>query len=72
MTLTIPELVPFRLSRMCVSAMGDTGDNNSGLGEDRGAAVSVEGQVDELIRAAVCQQNLAKMHLGWMPQMIRP
>ena len=45
----------------------DTGDKNSGLGKDKGAALSVAGQVDELIRAAVCQRNLARMYLGWMP-----
>jgi serine/threonine-protein kinase ATR len=47
----------------------DNSDNakSSGLGKDRGAALSVEGQVDELIKAAVCQRNLAKMYLGWMP-----
>ena len=149
MILTIPELVPFRLTRICVSAMGVTGVEGlfrskceqtitllrdkkktllsvlhafiadplidwqgvtsykkakdvisaiekklngfvdvgemitahtstntdeklityteSGLGRDRGAALSPEGQVDELIRAAVCQRNLAKMYLGWMP-----
>jgi phosphatidylinositol kinase/protein kinase (PI-3 family) len=39
----------------------------SGLGKDRGAALSVEGQVDELIKAAVCERNLARMYLGWMP-----
>jgi phosphatidylinositol kinase/protein kinase (PI-3 family) len=39
----------------------------SGLGKDRGAALSVEGQVDELIRAAMCERNLARMYLGWMP-----
>ena len=149
MVLTIPELVPFRLTKICVSAMGITGveghfrinceslmrllrkkkktlltvlhafiadplidwnspkkakevvdaiekklngfvdvgemrlanseneklilynengDNaHKGLGKDRGAPLSVEGQVDELIRAAVCQRNLSKMYLGWMP-----
>jgi serine/threonine-protein kinase ATR len=42
-------------------------EKNSGLGKDRGASLSVEGQIDELIRAAVCPRNLAKMYLGWMP-----
>ena len=45
----------------------EAAEKNTGLGKDRGAALSVEGQVDELIRAAVCQRNLAKMYLGWMP-----
>jgi hypothetical protein len=146
MMLTIPELVPFRLTRICVTGMGVSGveglfrstcertmgklrekrkllisvlhafvadplidwqgggtsfkkardvvyaidrklngfvdvgemidkgveeklisDKNSGLGKDRGAALATEGQVDELIRAAVCERNLAKMYLGWMP-----
>ena len=48
-------------------AFTEGSEKNSGLGKDRGAALSVEGQVDELIRAAVCQRNLAKMYLGWMP-----
>ena len=61
--------------RVAISAIPDeklilyneTSEKNSGLGKDRGAALSVEGQVDELIRAAVCPRNLAKMYLGWMP-----
>ncbi len=48
-------------------AFTEGSEKNSGLGKDRGAALSVEGQVDELLRAAVCQRNLAKMYLGWMP-----
>jgi serine/threonine-protein kinase ATR len=50
-------------------AYNELSDNvkSSGLGKDRGAALSVEGQVDELIKAAVCQRNLARMYLGWMP-----
>eukprot|EP00397_Hematodinium_sp_SG-2012_P007115 GEMP01007157.1.p1 GENE.GEMP01007157.1~~GEMP01007157.1.p1 ORF type:complete len:972 (+),score=191.34 GEMP01007157.1:93-2918(+) len=38
-----------------------------GAGYDRGAGLSVEGQVDELIKAAMCQWNLAQMYIGWMP-----
>jgi hypothetical protein len=45
----------------------EASEKNSGLGKDRGAALSVEGQVDELIRAAVCPRNLSRMYLGWMP-----
>ena len=46
----------------------DTGDKHSAIGKDRGAALSVEGHVDEVIRAAMCQRNLAKTYLGWMAQ----
>lgn len=34
---------------------------------DRGMSLSVVGQVDELIRAAMDHHNLAQMYVGWMP-----
>lgn len=39
---------------------------SQGAGHDRGAGLSVEGQVDELIKAAMCEWNLAQMYVGWM------
>jgi len=42
---------------------------SQGAGNDRGGCLSVEGQVDELIKAAMCNWNLAQMYIGWMPWM---
>ncbi|KAF4695495.1 hypothetical protein FOZ60_004567 [Perkinsus olseni] len=36
-------------------------------GEFRGASISVEGQVDELIRIATSTKYLTRMYIGWMP-----
>jgi serine/threonine-protein kinase ATR len=36
-----------------------------GLGKDRGAGLSVAGQVDELLKAAMCKRNLSEMYVGW-------
>mmetsp|Transcript_20575 Transcript_20575/g.45634 ORF Transcript_20575/g.45634 Transcript_20575/m.45634 type:complete len:251 (+) Transcript_20575:2452-3204(+) len=38
-----------------------------GVGKFKGKVLSVEGQVDELIRAATCTKNLSEMYIGWMP-----
>nr|QDO16497.1 serine/threonine-protein kinase ATR [Crypthecodinium cohnii] len=37
------------------------------LGVDRGVGLSVNGQVDELLKAAMCKRNLAAMYVGWQP-----
>jgi len=37
------------------------------LGVDRGVGLSVTGQVDELLKAAMCKRNLAAMYVGWQP-----
>jgi len=37
------------------------------LGRDRGVGLSVAGQVDELLRAAMCKRNLSEMYVGWQP-----
>merc|ERR1740121_1560283 len=37
------------------------------LGRDRGAGLSVAGQVDELLKAAMCKRNLSEMYVGWQP-----
>ena len=42
-------------------------DAKTALGKDRGTGLSVEAQVDELIKAATCNGNLAKMYIGWLP-----
>jgi phosphatidylinositol kinase/protein kinase (PI-3 family) len=39
------------------------------LGRDRGKDLSVEAQVDELIKAAICPSNLSKMYIGWAPML---
>lgn len=35
------------------------------LGRDRGVGLSVAGQVDELLKAAMCKRNLSAMYVGW-------
>lgn len=35
------------------------------LGRDRGVGLSVAGQVDELLKAAMCKRNLSEMYVGW-------
>ena len=47
----------------------DERDGRSALGRDRGVGLSVEAQVDELIRAALCTRNLSKMYIGWLPML---
>jgi phosphatidylinositol kinase/protein kinase (PI-3 family) len=42
-----------------------TYSEKASLGKDRGKGLSVEAQVDELIKAAICPTNLAKMYCGW-------
>jgi len=37
------------------------------LGRDRGVGLSVAGQVDELLKAAMCKRNLSEMYVGWQP-----
>lgn len=37
------------------------------LGRDRGVGLSVTGQVDELLKAAMCKRNLSEMYVGWQP-----
>merc|ERR1712032_195471 len=37
------------------------------LGRDRGVGLSVKGQVDELLKAAMCKRNLSEMYVGWQP-----
>lgn len=37
------------------------------LGRDRGVGLSVAGQVDELLKAAMCKRNLSAMYAGWQP-----
>eukprot|EP00929_Paragymnodinium_shiwhaense_P055457 TRINITY_DN27782_c0_g2_i2.p1 TRINITY_DN27782_c0_g2~~TRINITY_DN27782_c0_g2_i2.p1 ORF type:complete len:1767 (+),score=455.48 TRINITY_DN27782_c0_g2_i2:361-5301(+) len=37
------------------------------LGRDRGVGLSVAGQVDELLKAAMCKYNLSEMYVGWQP-----
>eukprot|EP00933_Yihiella_yeosuensis_P051720 TRINITY_DN49702_c0_g1_i1.p1 TRINITY_DN49702_c0_g1~~TRINITY_DN49702_c0_g1_i1.p1 ORF type:complete len:193 (-),score=25.59 TRINITY_DN49702_c0_g1_i1:117-671(-) len=37
------------------------------LGRDRGVGLSVKGQVDELLKAAMCKRNLSEMYVGWAP-----
>ncbi|CAE8687722.1 unnamed protein product [Polarella glacialis] len=37
------------------------------LGRDRGVGLSVKGQVDELLAAAMCKRNLSEMYVGWQP-----
>jgi serine/threonine-protein kinase ATR len=39
------------------------------LGRDRGVGLSVAGQVDELLKAAMCKRNLSEMYVGWQPWM---
>jgi len=39
------------------------------LGRDRGVGLSVAGQVDELLKAAMCKRNLSAMYVGWQPWM---
>ena len=34
---------------------------------NKGISLSVAGQVDELIRAAMDHRNLSRMYVGWMP-----
>mmetsp|Transcript_49692 Transcript_49692/g.89243 ORF Transcript_49692/g.89243 Transcript_49692/m.89243 type:complete len:2221 (+) Transcript_49692:337-6999(+) len=54
---------------------GDTGESvlskderaRSLLGRDRGVGLSVKGQVDELLKAAMCKRNLSEMYIGWQP-----
>lgn len=40
---------------------------NDFQGDFRGASLSVEGQVDELIRVATSTKYLIRMYIGWMP-----
>jgi len=47
----------------------DPGKKNSLLGKDRGVGLSVSGQVDELLKAAMCKRNLSEMYVGWQPWM---
>jgi len=42
-------------------------DDKGCLGRDRGAGLSVAGQVDELLKAAMCPRNLSEMYVGWLP-----
>ncbi|CAE7339383.1 rad3 [Symbiodinium sp. KB8] len=37
---------------------------------DRGAGLSVQGQVDELIKAAMCKRNLSQMYVGAAPAVL--
>eukprot|EP00931_Biecheleriopsis_adriatica_P035102 TRINITY_DN20226_c0_g1_i1.p1 TRINITY_DN20226_c0_g1~~TRINITY_DN20226_c0_g1_i1.p1 ORF type:complete len:2907 (-),score=625.03 TRINITY_DN20226_c0_g1_i1:107-8827(-) len=54
---------------------GETGDSvlskdehkRTLLGRDRGVGLSVKGQVDELLKAAMCKRNLSEMYVGWQP-----
>lgn len=39
------------------------------LGRDRGVGLTVAGQVDELLKAAMCKRNLSEMYVGWQPWM---
>jgi len=44
----------------------ERGRTSSGLlGRDRGVGLSVAGQVDELLKAAMCKRNLSEMYVGW-------
>lgn len=42
-------------------------DNGCWIGEERGAALSVEGQVRSLVMDAQDMDNLAMMYYGWAP-----
>jgi len=65
--LNVGALVPARSRDGRESVLSKDERLRSLLGRDRGAGLSVQGQVDELIKAAMCKHNLSQMYVGWQP-----
>ncbi|CAE7559885.1 unnamed protein product [Symbiodinium natans] len=65
--LNVGALVPPRGRDVRESVLSKDERLRSLLGRDRGAGLSVQGQVDELIKAAMCKRNLSQMYVGWQP-----